>query len=194
MSFQLRRGGVLGGASVGALAVVALGAGMAGAQEVLPIGVSPSSGPAGTAITVTGSGCEGDSVVLLLLDGSTTLDDETTEPGADGSWSGTLLVDDGVEGGSTLSITADCLGGEVEYSDGSFSVSGVSPTTLPTTTTTTTTVPPATTTTTVAPGGPDPTTPGPDPTDPPSPTTTAPAPTPAPPPAAPVEGPPDYAG
>jgi cell division septation protein DedD len=197
MSFQLRRGGVIGGASVGALALVTVGAGLAGAQATGSISVSPGTGAPGTTISVSGDGCHGTSVALLLV-GDGTVDDGSASPDGDGAWSGTLVADEElVDPGDTLTITANCLGGDVNYESGTFQVTGTSPTTtLPSTTTTstTTTAPPATTTTTEpGPGDPDPTEP------PPASTTTqpappAPAPVPAPAPAAPVEDQPDYAG
>ncbi|HEY8547632.1 MAG TPA: hypothetical protein VIL36_21365 [Acidimicrobiales bacterium] len=203
MSFQLRRGGVIGGAAVGALALVTVGAGLASAQVGSPISVSPGSGEPGTTITVSGSGCDGDAVSLLLSGNNGTVDVDTASVDASQSWTGQLVADDSlVDLGETLTITADCLGGTIEYDTGVFEVIGVPPTTDttappvtdPPTTEPPVTEPPVTEPPVTAPPsddpGPDPT--APDPTAPAGPD--APAPTPAPEPAAPVTDTPDYAG
>jgi hypothetical protein len=202
MSFQLRRGGVIGGASVGALALVTIGAGLAGAQVTNPIFVSPGTGAPGTQITVSGEHCDGTAVSLLLTGDGGTVDTDQATVGSDHSWSGSLTADEElVDPGQTLTITATCLGGSMIYQSGSFVVAGVPPTTTSTSTTSTstttsttsTTAPPSPTTTRPGPGGPDP-------TAPPTPTTTAPAPpttaapVPTPGPAEPVDDEPDYAG
>ena len=191
MSF-LRRRGVIGGAGLGVVAVVAASAAMAGAQTP-SIAVTPDSGPTGTTISVSGDGCTGTEVALGLLEGSDTLDLGSATPGPDGDWSGTLTVpDDDALFGAELTITADCLGGDVVYPAGSFGVDD--PTPPSTTSSTTSTSTSTSTTTTSAPQSPGTTAPGPEPTTtaPPT-TTTVPAP-PTPPPANPVETNPDFAG
>ncbi|HEX5947792.1 MAG TPA: hypothetical protein VFY82_16015 [Acidimicrobiales bacterium] len=67
---------------------------------VLPLSVTPTSGPVGTTISVSGTDCAGDEVEFALLAG-TGIDDITAivdawsmEPADDGSWSGELLVYD----------------------------------------------------------------------------------------------------
>ena len=194
MSFQLRRGGVVGGASLGVVAVVAASAALASAQAPgLPLTIAPDSGPTGTSISVSGDGCLGQEVALRLLEGSDTLDLTSAPRGPEGDWTGTLTVPDDDDDlfGAQLTITADCLGGEADYEPGSFSVDDPTP---PTTTTSTTST---TTSTTTSPTTTVPQSPGPSPTPSPTPTppaTTPPVTTPPPPPADPVTTSPDFAG
>jgi hypothetical protein len=145
MRIRVRRVGAVavGGVALGAGSVVALG-GLAGAQTPDDISVAPSSGAPGTTITVSGAGCLGDEVALLLLDGDATLDDGTAIPDDEGSWSGTLEVPGDFEEPTELAITASCLGGDIVYDDGVFLVDppdeGPDPTS-PTTSSSTTTPP-----------------------------------------------------
>lgn len=191
MSIPLRRSGIVGGVVLGATALIAVTNGLASAQEPPEesIGVTPSSGAPGTSITVTGTGCDGTEVALLLLNGDIVVDDATATPDAeDGSWAGTLDVPEDAVDGAELGITADCFGGTVAYEDGFFLVVVVPPDTTPTT------------------DQPEPTTPRPPspdaPGDQPAPTaTTQPAPTggglanpPAAPPARPVVAQPSFTG
>lgn len=150
MSIRLLRFGVVAGVVFGTATIVTA----AGAQ-VAPIGIEPTSGPPGTTITASGSGCDGTEVAVRLLLGDDTLDLDTVSPTA-GAWSGTLTVpdDDGL-GGAELSVTAACIDGTTAYGPASFSVDDVAPTTTLSTTTTTTTTQP-TTTTTSRPGSPGP--------------------------------------
>ena len=193
MSFQLRRGGVVGGASLGVVAVVAASAALASAQVPgLPLTIAPDSGPTGTSISVSGDGCTGTEVALVLED-SDTLALGSATPGPGGDWTGTLAVPDDDDDlfGAQLTITADCLGGDADYEPGSFSVDDPTP---PTTTTSTTST---TTSTTTSPTTTAPQSPGPSPTPSPTPTppaTTPPVTTPPPPPADPVAAEPDFAG
>ncbi|HMG40032.1 MAG TPA: hypothetical protein VK611_01845 [Acidimicrobiales bacterium] len=194
MSFQLRRGGVVGGASLGVVAVVAASAALASAQVPgLPLTIAPGSGPTDTSISVSGDGCLGQEVALRLLEGSDTLDLTSAPRGTEGDWTGTLAVPDDDDDlfGAQLTITADCLGGDADYEPGSFSVDDPTP---PTTTTSTTST---TTSTTTSPTTTAPQSPGPSPTPSPTPTppaTTPPVTTPPPPPADPVAAEPDFAG
>lgn len=192
MSIPLRRSGIVGGVVLGATALIAVTSGLAGAQEPPEesIGVTPSSGAPGTSITVTGTGCDGTEVALLLLNGDIVVDDATAAPdGEDGSWAGTLTVPGDAVDGAELGITADCFGGTVAYEDGFFLVVVVEP---PTTSSTA----PTTSTTLANPGAPTP------PGDQPGPTaTTQPAAPgggsanpPAAPPATPVVAQPSFTG
>jgi len=196
MSFQLRRGGVVGGASLGVVAVVAASAALASAQVPgLPLTIAPGSGPRQPSISVSGDGCLGQEVALRLLEGSDTLDLTSAPRGTEGDWTGTLAVpDDDDLFGAQLTITADCLGGDADYEPGSFSVDDPTP---PTTTTSTTSTTSTTTSTTTSPTTTAPQSPGPSPTPSPTPTppaTTPPVTTPPPPPADPVAAEPDFAG
>ncbi len=154
---------------------LAVGATAAGAGAVLDLGdltVDPASGPAGTAVTVSGTDC---TYAQDLVDQTPRIvesspfyvetwfeaGDQTAQaPATDGSWSHEFTVPDGTEPGVYM-ITATCYydDGEISrthgrYNDGEFTVTEPATTTTvaPTTTTvapTTTAAP--TTTTTVAP-------------------------------------------
>jgi hypothetical protein len=155
MRIRVRRVGAVavGGVALGAGSVVALG-GLAGAQTPNDISVAPSSGAPGTTITVSGAGCLGDEVALLLLDGDATLDDGTAIPDDEGSWSGTLEVPGDFEEPTELAITASCLGGDIVYDDAVFLVDPPDEDPEPTTPTTTPTTTPPTSGTPGGPGAP----------------------------------------
>ena len=84
---------------------------------VLPISVTPTSGPVGTTISVSGTDCDGGKVEFALLAGSGLDDIDAigdsgfTEPAEDGSWSGELLVYS-----TMFASTGD--GGEIEVVPG----------------------------------------------------------------------------
>jgi len=86
-------------AVIAGVAAALLGTTPAGAQSrVEPtMAVTPTSGPIGTSITVTGTGCEGPDVRLELFVGSLLtvdglVDVGTTETNPDGTWTSELRV------------------------------------------------------------------------------------------------------
>jgi hypothetical protein len=192
MPIRLRPLNAAGGVAVGALTFATLGTGLAGAQTTEQIEISPSGGPPGTPIAVSGSGCTG-IVEVLLANGDTLDDDEVLD--VTGDWTASVEVPDEDElHGMQLTITAECLGVGPEYGAAFFEVD---PDDTPSTT-----EPPSTTPTTgpPAPGGPG--APG-GPSRPSTPaqpggsttTTTTRRDAPAPmPPATPVRGEPSYTG
>lgn len=138
--------------------VVALGSmwaiGPAGAGEASLFTSTPSSGPAGTVISVNGSGCDGPTVSVQLIDANEAVvatatlnvDDNQAQ-----TWEGTLTVPDDAAIGAGI-ITAHCsfsVESGFNYVPNDFTVTAPAPTT--TTTTTVPVQPQATTTTTVAP-------------------------------------------
>jgi hypothetical protein len=143
MSRRLRRVGGLGAVAAGVVGTVALGGGLAGAQ-VPDMEISPGSGPAGTVIAVTGTGCTGaqegeTATVDLGLGNGRTHDTETVTAAVDGSWTATLVVLLDAEAGEQLVVSAICNSGSATYEDEPFTVEGTPPTTEPPTTTTSTT-------------------------------------------------------
>lgn len=152
MSRTLRRAGAVGAVVIGVLTAVALGSATAGAQAA-SLSISPSSGPPGTDIGVSGTGCtptdpEGTVLVTAALTGGDTHDTAQATPDAEGAWSTSLHVLDDATDGSQLTITALCEGGDVAYNSATFTVVST------TTTTTTTTTAPSTTTTAPSTPGP----------------------------------------
>jgi hypothetical protein len=130
----------------------------AGAQSeepvLLPLTVDPTSGPAGTVITVGGEQCGGvddgldNSAVMALL--TPDPEDPLSPPfiveigevaaGEDGSWTGEITVPEGVDPDAPHFVTALCLAaipGEeepevvAEYDFVEFDVTGEEPTTPP---------------------------------------------------------------
>jgi hypothetical protein len=148
-----------------ALGVVALVASFgvwfsAGAAQaaVTSFVVSPGSGPPGTVVHVSGSGCTpgliGSKNANFVAVTATTLDVAFEAPVApSGSWSGTFTVPAGARVGSTAPVTAVCWSTGLPslmtlYTPQSFRVTGASPTTNPPPTTgpgSGTTQPPGTT-------------------------------------------------
>jgi hypothetical protein len=137
-AFALAATAIMGGA--------ALLAAPAGAQEPLPLDVSPTSGSVGSNVTVSGQGCiEGErpGLITVVLFGESderlfTVDDVSD----DGSWSTVITLPEGLTPGP-YSLTAVCAvstGGEVQYEGVDFEVVATAP---PPTSTTTTVVTPA---------------------------------------------------
>jgi hypothetical protein len=104
-------------------------AGGASAQEPEPppepptptLSVTPSSGPPGTTVTISGTGCViapdpgvpdvVESVNLRIrTSGGTVLDEPTVQIVVDGAWSFSYTVPEGVPIGETLKIEATCVG------------------------------------------------------------------------------------
>jgi hypothetical protein len=123
----LRYRHVAGAASAALLASVALAAGPASAQEeepLAPLAVAPTSGPAGTVISVSGDGCllqEGQEgliptgdAVLLRIDDAVTDDDVVAEnivaAAPDGTWSTSLTVPEGLDPEAVYVVAAVCFG------------------------------------------------------------------------------------
>jgi hypothetical protein len=105
-------------AATAGVAVAALLTGTpAGAQELLPIDVSPTSGPPGTLITVSGEECIGEGGPGVV-DVSVFFDDEedpafgfSTEPGEvadDGTWSIAFIFED-TDPPGLYDVTATCF-------------------------------------------------------------------------------------
>ena len=115
---------VAGVAGAALLASVALAGGNAGAQEIplSPLDVSPTSGPAGTTITVSGGSCattdEGLEPVavafVFLWDGELNDEDilngELATPEADGSWTTSFTFPDGHDPEATYLVSGFCVG------------------------------------------------------------------------------------
>jgi hypothetical protein len=135
MPIRLRPSSAVGGVAAGAFALASFGTGLAGAQTgEEEISITPSSGPPGTAISVTGSGCTGEVTALLLQD-QTTIDSDTLLD-VDGDWEASLTVPADEElRGWQLDVTASCIGLDPpDYGSATFVVdSGTPPTTDPTT-------------------------------------------------------------
>lgn len=120
----MRHKGVFAVVCAGIGAASVLVAAPAGAQvEELPLTVDPPSGPEGTVITVSGSGCNSENpddapeVDVILADEAffTTPDqgeviaDALVEPESDGSWSAQLTVPEGTDPDTTWLISALCF-------------------------------------------------------------------------------------
>jgi cell division septation protein DedD len=146
--------------------------------------VTPTSGPAGTVIAVSGTGCYEEGlpdrhVSIILTDGEQASASSSVVPEDNGAWSGQLTVPAGADPAATYEVYASCWGsilgdnGQeiVSYGPVAFDVTGggTQPTTP--TTATPTTQPPTETTDPTAPDGPE-----------------------TPPPATPVVRPPDQTG
>jgi hypothetical protein len=136
-------------ASTGLALAAALFAAPAGAQEAefLPLDITPTSGPAGTAITVSGDDCAPEQefnafVQVYFANETDVLDAVETEIGGDGSWSTQISVPDGTDPAGTYAVFATCFvdNGEdvevnAEYEEVAFDVTGdvvVPPTLEPT--------------------------------------------------------------
>lgn len=151
--------------------------------------VTPTSGPAGTVISVSGTGCYEDGlpdteVTISFGDGESVGVSTMIIPDDNGAWSGQLTVPAGVDPAGEYAVGGYCWGeilgdnGQMirEYASVAFDVTGDGP--APTT--------PEPTTPTTQPGpGPEPTVPG-EPGDDPE--------VPTPPAATPVVDDPDYTG
>ncbi|HEY8543428.1 MAG TPA: hypothetical protein VIL36_00205 [Acidimicrobiales bacterium] len=133
-----------------ALGVGMVAVGMAAAPAAAGDGftVSPTSGPPGTVITVSGTGCFQDgypdrSVTVVFTDGSSGAT-AFTEPDDSGAWSTQLTVPDTADPDATYEVTASCWGsilGDnghviIDYGPVAFDVTGggTPPTTAPPTT------------------------------------------------------------
>ena len=144
-------------ASAAIAAAAVLFATPAGAQELLPITVDPTSGPAGTAVAVSGADCLTEDPGLAPEVEIFFGDDSGGElaasiivvPETDGTWSGEITVPD-VDPDVMWVVTATCFDGPgqdagilADYQFVDFDVTG--PPTTPTTTPppTTPTTPPA---------------------------------------------------
>lgn len=159
----MRHKGVFALVSAGIGAATVLVAAPAGAQELLPITVDPTSGGAGTVITVSGAECTSENpedapeVDFILADeefffgeGEGLVADENLVQAADdGTWSGELTVPAGLDPDLSWFVSALCFSGPGEdaevladYDLVEFDVTGP-PTTTPTTPPSTT--PPPTT-------------------------------------------------
>jgi hypothetical protein len=143
----MRRTRIATAAAAGVAVVALLGASPAGAQEFLPIEVSPTSGPAGTVVTVSGDGCiaEGtpgvvDVVLFFEAAEDPVLVFSTTpeEVAADGSWS-TGFIAEATDPPGLYDVTATCFtdaeGADIvaEYDFATFELTAPTPTPGPTT-------------------------------------------------------------
>lgn len=169
-------------AGVGAVALVAPPASAGDG-----FGVNPTSGPAGTVITVSGTGCYEEGlpdrhVSIILTDGEEATASSSVVPEDNGAWSGQLTVPAGADPAATYEVYASCWGSILgdngqeiaSYGPVAFDVTGdgTTPTTAPPTTPTT--APPTEPTTPTVPEDPEGSG--------------------APPPATPVVRPPDHTG
>lgn len=113
-----------------AAATLALGSAPVGAgdaPESRPIVVDPTSGPAGTDITVSGTDCPGNAPIEAgLIDpdlGHGIAEDFDQSADDDGNWTASLSVPDDAVPSTTYAVVAECLGaGAPEYEDGEFVV------------------------------------------------------------------------
>jgi hypothetical protein len=149
--------------------------------------VTPTSGPAGTVISVSGTGCYEEGlpdrhVSIILSDGEQASASSSVVPDDNGAWSGQLTVPAGADPAGTYQVYASCWGSILgdngqeilAYGPVAFDVTGGGP---------------APTTPTTQPNEPTPTTQPPtEPTVPGEPET------PGPPPATPVVDEPDFTG
>lgn len=108
---NIRRAAIAAMAAGAASALVA--AVPASAEELLPIGVTPGSGPAGTEFTVSGADCLGEmgpgdvEVYLFFGDAEPDVFGGIT-PDAEGDWAVTLLVED-TDPVGVVDISATCF-------------------------------------------------------------------------------------
>lgn len=166
------------GVTTSLLAAAPAGAGVSPIPG-LELEVTPTSGPGGTVVTVSGSDCVVDDVPgevefgLADFGNFTPVVFDVAVPDVDGNWTGQFTVPPGTDPEGTYAVGAECVievdEGEfepiVEYFPVEFDVTGDGPTP--------TTAPPATTPPTTGPGTPE---------------------VPTPPPATPVVRPPDQTG
>lgn len=97
-----------------------------------PVSVSPRSAPPGSPISVAGAGCSG-SGARVVVDFGTHVEGDFTSvdgpsrfiPDADGRWSGTVVLPDGLVPGPNYAVQARCAGGTghpTRYERASFEV------------------------------------------------------------------------
>lgn len=119
-------------AAMGAIVVAAIcttGQG-AGADTSDSVWRTPSSGPPGTIVTVSGADCPGGAVEAGLVDAESGvgLVDGSAQASSYGDWIIQLEVPDGVSLGQTLLVRAECLmDGAPTYVDREFVVAEVAP-------------------------------------------------------------------
>ena len=106
------RRAVIAAAGSAAVAALTLGASPVGAQEsLLPISVSPTSGPAGTTVTISGDGClyegPGDLEAYLFTGDGTLLDVWSGTVAQDGSWSASI-VPEATDAPGIYTLSATC--------------------------------------------------------------------------------------
>ncbi len=117
------------------ISLLLVGGTMAG-ETTLRITIDPRTGPPGTAISVTGEGAHTDKPVKVAFvtsgEGGTSLAEVEVTPQADGTFSTTITVPDGVEC-ITYAVRAEqtnpATGGLIHYWWNSFTVAGVAPAT-----------------------------------------------------------------
>ena len=140
---NIRRMAAVG--TAGLLGAAILAAGPAGAQEggeLAPLTIDPTSGPGGTAISVSGADCleEGAAPVsfayLFRFDGSEFTEDDildTVEVDAadDGTWAAWLTMPAGFDPEGLYLVSATCFVGEdqvvVDYDAVEFDLTGAAP-------------------------------------------------------------------
>lgn len=123
-----------------ALSLLLMGLFMAGGtmagEPTLRITISPRTGPPGTAISVTGEGAHADKPVRVAFvtsgEGGTSLAQVEVTPQANGTFTATITVPEGV-GGGTYAVRAEQInprtGNLIHYWWNSFTVTGVAPAT-----------------------------------------------------------------
>lgn len=117
------------------ISLLLVGGTMAG-ETTLRITIEPRTGPPGTVISVTGQGAHTDKPVKVAFvtsgEGGTSLAEVEVTPQADGTFTTTITVPDGVEC-ITYAVRAEqtnpATGGLIHYWWTSFTVSGVAPAT-----------------------------------------------------------------
>ena len=102
-----------------------------GGNALPPLVVNPTSGPPGSNIAVSGSGCgllPGDTTILLnLLSGGTTVAFAEIPTGLLGAWNGVLTVPANATAGQVFQVTAFCGPEGSQYPPVSFTVTGTAP-------------------------------------------------------------------
>ena len=125
-------------ATTGLALAAALFAAPAGAQEAefAPLDITPTSGPAGTSITVSGDDCGGEQafnafVQVYFADQTQVLDAVETEIAETGSWSTQIQVPAGTDPAGIYAVFATCFvdNGEdvdvdLQYEEVAFDVTG----------------------------------------------------------------------
>jgi hypothetical protein len=144
---KIRRAAIA--ATAAAVATAFMSVAPVGAQEpFLPISVTPSSGGAGTVVTVSGEDCDDDAgstaevfIFLFSSESDEPIDEFFTTVEEDGTWSYELVVE-ATDPPGVYDLTATCVLSSaetdptfIEYDFASFEVTGTTPPTTPPTST-----------------------------------------------------------
>jgi hypothetical protein len=109
MKMSSRRAAVAALACVVASAVMST-APVAATDEPPDLTVTPTSGPAGTVVTVSGDDCAFNSISIFLVKlPSAVVAQSGTESSDNGTWSGTVTVPQGADPAADYVVTAQCF-------------------------------------------------------------------------------------